>query len=458
MANNGKQDEKYEILGMGSFGAVITPALNNINNNITKRNRKKYVTKLFFNKNAYNNLQTRRNKIVKIMRSHEGSKFEPYKRNIILGQFNNHIKNTMKNGIKSGIINNKIHKKKKELDENKIDENEKKELLNKYANTLNNEIEISNNTQIYAIRSPILGKSFNSLPYERINNICKNCSILNMLSECKKLFEITAYLAENEYIHGDLESRNILLSINHDKCELFIIDYDRFDTFDEYTRKYIEALEEDFFLPYGPPESTILVKEISPNNKNKKFKNELNYKNNINDRIKTWSQSRMYYWFHYAQNINAIKKYYKVNDKQKFTDEISDIVFKFMNSGKKVQLKYFDNFVLGLTLLDFFRKVYDIDEFDEMGYDIIKMKKKSVVCKSLKLNSDEKIALREFRDNILYPMTSLTIENRIDPNEVLKRMNKVLCKLNKNTNSSCTIQGGKRKKTLKKDITSLNSL
>jgi len=451
MANNEKKEEIYKILGTGTFGAVFTPALNNINNNITKRNRNKYVTKIFFNKTAYNNLQTRRNKISKIMKSHKGSLFEPYQRNIILGQLNNKIKNTITNTIKTEIINKKLEEKLIELDENKIDENEKERLLNEYGNKLNIEIEIPNNTQLYGIRMPILGKSFDSLDRAFVNNICNKCSILNILSECNKLFKITEYLAENGYIHGDLESRNILLSIDHNKCELSIIDYDRFDTFDEYIRKYVEALEEGSFFPYGPPESTILVKDISSNkeDKNKKSKKNPNYKNNINDRIIEWIKNRIYYWQHWALKKKTIKKYYTRNDEQQFTDEIKDIVFKFIDSGKKVKLKYFDNFILGLTLLNFFRKLYDIDEFDMVGYE--NLENKTVLCKSMKINSDEKIALTEFRDNVLYPMTSLTVENRIDPKEVVKRMEKILCKFNKNENksSSCSIQGGKRRKTRK---------
>jgi len=83
-----------------------------------------------------------------------------------------------------------------------------------------------------------------------------------------------------------------------------------------------------------------------------------------------------------------------------------------------------------------------------VGYE--NLENKTVLCKSMKINSDE-IALTEFRDNVLYPMTSLTVENRIDPKEVVKRMEKILCKFNKNENksSSCSIQGGKRRKTRK---------
>ena len=115
-----------------------------------------------------------------------------------------------------------------------------------------------------------------------------------------------------------------------------------------------------------------------------------------------------------------------------FRDKIKKIILEFRDSNKKVKLKYFDNFVLGLILLDFFRTLYNIDKIE---------------CRGVRSNTIE--AVCEFRDNILYPMTSLTVENRIDPKEVVKRMKKILCKLNiklntnkNNKNNTCTILGG----------------
>lgn len=431
MASNQKNIEKINVLGTGSFGTVVYPSLEDINNKETGRNRKKYITKLFFKEKNYEKLKTKKNEITKVMGEHKGSQFNTYKRKFKFVELNKHIRNRITNEYQPNS-NNDIKE--------------------------NNEIIIPDDKNIYAIRMPYLGKSLDNIDKNDIININK-CSTYNLLSECNKLFKITEKLAKEKYIHGDIESRNILLSIENNNLQLYIIDYDRFNSYDNYIKEYNKASENGFFLQYGPPESTILG--ISSKDMNKLEEKD---KDKIRNKIKDWVHYRFFYWAHQPkENMErwyAYRPYEIIKDRSLFTEQITDIIFKFIDSGKEVELKYFDNFIMGLSLLDFFRKVKDIDIIE---------------CE---LSNDNK-ALCEFRDNILYPMISRNVENRIDPNEVVKRMNKILCKYYKNVHNctnmnskkeidsnkvikrkdkvscvnnkgSCSIQGGKRRKTQKK--------
>jgi hypothetical protein len=378
MASNKDNDKNSKVLGTGSFGVVVHPSLKNKNNNKSGINRKKYITKFFYRKENYNKLQTKKKNIEKGMGNHEGSYYNGYERKFIFGDLDERIRNKIQNEYEASLNN---------------DNNEDKK------------IEIPYNKELYAIRMPYLGKSIDKISRDDIINI-KKCSIYNILSECNKLFNITAKLAKEGYIHGDMESRNILISIRDNNCKFYIIDYDRFNTYDKYKEEYKKELEQNIYLLYGPPESIILLMDKD------------NHLETIDNRIGWYAWQRIYYYHN---------RPYKT--KEEFIPIIKGLVDKFRENNKKVKLKYFDNFILGLNLLDFFRKVYDIDK---------------IRCEE----SNEIKALCEFRDEVLYPMTSLDVENRIDPDEVLKRMKIVLCIIK--NNSSCSIQGGKRKITHKR--------
>lgn len=210
------------ILNTGSFGVVLSPALQNdppYNNDPHS-----YVTKIFYNKEDYNDIRKKRKKLTKILgRNNEGYQFQPYEK-VWKG------KNLPKNAY---------------------------ELLTNSLNNSDKSINSAKNRTFYPIRMLHLGHSIQSVKISpELTSQFRQCEINHVISSIKKLFETLTKLSIHHTIHGDIHSQNILIYMAGTFCEMNLIDYDLFESYDELKDAY-QVKGRDYI--YGPPEVYHLV-------------------------------------------------------------------------------------------------------------------------------------------------------------------------------------------------------
>jgi serine/threonine protein kinase len=291
MAENQLQKKRnYKILGAESFGAVISPALPNTENG-TFVNYPGNVTKLFYHSDDKEKLVGKIPNIKRLFKS------DPSYR-----------------------INNYTHKYKyKNLPDDIVSELEKKAY-------------IKPDFEIHAVRMPYLGIDFKDSKLEREKEKLQRIPVLKIVSEIVKLFSQTLSLYREDWIHGDIRERNIM--INPDTGVMTIIDFDWLKPFDDFYDKYS-------FGFYSNPPEFLLHHEAGDDIETYVLDNLNQFKAYF--KLLGYDRKSLKHMFRKANEENERLKDEEYGDQYDF----------FMDS-----LNTFDNYGLGLSLQTLFSHLY----------------------------------------------------------------------------------------------------
>lgn len=206
----------YSVIGQGSYGRVISPALpNQINGK--RVNFPGHVTKLYFTEKTYHNAQASSKRIQDIIGKNERLHMEPY-------QYPYTAKNLPRNilqGLESTVIQ-------------------------------------ANDQPVYMAHTPHLGYSLvQAVHHPRMIDRMRSMPIGHFLLEVARMFRQTEAMFQNGMIHGDITINNILYNPN---THIFsIIDYDLMTD----THTFVEKS-----LPYRhftyPPETFLVEAKNNP--------------------------------------------------------------------------------------------------------------------------------------------------------------------------------------------------
>jgi serine/threonine protein kinase len=285
-----------EILGSGAFGVVFKPALpNRINDTIVSYPDN--VTKVFYNTNNAQFVFNKANTIRKVMGDNAGHHIYKYKY-----------------PYKASNLPASVFDK----------------LKSKNAS-------FTKSTQIYPIRTPYLG-----VDVTHINEIYKELRkipVITLLEQIQKLLHQTASLATHKYIHGDIRTTNVM--INPTNGTLTIIDFDFLEPYDKFIYK--------FGFYNNPPEW--LMKNYDPIMPQPPHIESIIDETKLNKYV--------------SKNLTMFPHIFKQMDETKFKTQVLDANTANFTYIKANSLNFnsslfatFDNYGLGLTLLDMLSMVY----------------------------------------------------------------------------------------------------
>lgn len=202
-------DGEYKIVGAGSYGAVIKPALPNVVNNETVHYPTN-VTKLFFEEDAMDHVLNIASKLPKLMGKNEGHSIYKY------------VKTYKVADLPAGIFN----KLKEELPY------------------------LKNSDALYLVRMPNLGIDISKIDDPTVYKEIRKRHPLVILEQIQKLLNQTANLARNDYIHGDIRPPNVM--VNPSTGILTIVDFDWLYPIDAFVDDY------SFGFYSNPPEYLVM--------------------------------------------------------------------------------------------------------------------------------------------------------------------------------------------------------
>jgi serine/threonine protein kinase len=206
--------KKHKVLGYGSYGAVIQPALSNVNTKGSPLEFPGMVTKIFYNKKdldkALSDAALLKEKFPRL-----AIDYKPYVKTYPLSYFddNKDVMDALLYGIR--------HVGKEE-------------------------------PTLYTLRMPFLGDSiFHVANNPRLKSKYYKQPPEKMITEILKLLTIVESLVKAEHVHGDIRDANIL--VNVETGDLTIIDFDFLTTFD----KTLENMK--YLKPWWPIEILFLM-------------------------------------------------------------------------------------------------------------------------------------------------------------------------------------------------------
>lgn len=304
----------YRILGMGSYGAVIKPALPNmVDGKLTEFPNN--VTKIFFSKDDLASAMNHISLLPEVMGENDGHRANTY---------------TQKYQVKN-------------LPKNIADELKKK---NPYTRPTN---------PIHIVRMPDLGSDVKHIGdiYKQLREI----PVGVILAQIQKLLHQTAKLAAKGYGHFDIREPNVM--VTPETGALTIIDFDLLDTFEDLRYDY----------PHGfysnPPESLFInsvdemLEEIGRNRGLDVFEFIDDDKLERSYIRHNWRAFENAYAVHGIHDITDYR--YKL---RRALVETADYLLGTDTYGDAIVLDhympYVDNYGLGLTLLEFLSYVYPI--------------------------------------------------------------------------------------------------
>ncbi len=210
----------YKTLGQGSFGYVLDPAVPN-RIGATIETYPGNVTKVYRNEATYQNAMRTVEKITNIMGMDEGHRANAY-------QYPYTIQNLYSNLPKN------------------IQAQYNKNIGTRRRNPTN---------RLYMTRLPNLGVDIiNATRNKDIIKQIRNVPILTILQQVKKLVEQTLHMAQMQYIHADIRDRNVM--INPTNGTMTIIDFDWLKPAEELYHAY------PFGFYNNPPEMLFLNSDI----------------------------------------------------------------------------------------------------------------------------------------------------------------------------------------------------
>ncbi len=432
-----------DILGSGTYGFVVKPA---IPNKINDKNVKfpNNVTKIFYRKKNYNDLMKKTQKIKNVIGNNKGQRINSYKKQV-----------TARN-----------------LSYDAYDELVKHNL---YA---------TRNKNLYAVHMPNLGLDVVSVLDNEYIKLHK-FSFSHILQQIHKLFSQTYNLYKNQYIHADIRETNVMVNVN--TGDFTIIDFDWFDSFDGFYNRY----RNNFGFYNNPPECllidnldnlimlTLNVSEITED----KLKNSIINMNKFREYCNRLFRNFQDYWVEVEINevheleqkilkdlVNSAKYLFELADPDNpeyFIKNGNEIKFNKKKFVIDNILPYFDNFGLGLTistLLSFVYVNYINDHLEDNKNSLVKTLQEGVYLKnygnSKIIEADNELLVNKIADilfeldDILYTAITFNLEERNNPkeivNEIATLINKYEEALEINRLSKLPkLNGGKKKRTIK---------
>ena len=404
-----------KVLGSGSYGAVIKPALSNRTNG-TVHEYPENVTKLFFKQKAYNKIVRNRPTIKRIF-DDEGHRMNTYT-----------VQRTFKNLPKS--LRTNIETRSKQT--------------------------YKENVPLYALRMPDLGKDISDIAdvYKEV----RMRPVVDMLDQFVKLLRQVNNEVKAGYIHGDIRDMNVM--IQPSTGVLTIVDFDKFETKDKFAETYA------FGFYNNPPECLCVDDDgkFQPNEDNEdndedndedSDENE-NDDENENEEEENGDPSLRYaggdptearlnrYVSSFYKQFDFITQMFKkegdLKEAIKAANKLNSEHFK-KNGIVSVQSgdtwKMFDAFGLACTLLTLFNQVYLPQSFLESTPDKLEEWKKSLSTRITNNGVPYKepdltactTAIRSMATTVLLPLAKFRYTERIPIQTALERAEGIRAKL-----------------------------
>ena len=327
-AGAGPAVQPYRIVGSGTFGSVIKPALSNEIDGVLSAYPNN-VTKVFFNENDYKTALEAVRKVPDIMNTRSG----PNAGHAV----HTYTKKYKGRNLPRRILTSIQYKKP----------------------------EIENDTNLHLMRMPDLGVDFDKAVHTSfINMFLQHVPFPTILEQIVKLLQQTASLADNNYGHFDIRESNVM--IQPVTGLMTIIDFDWLKPYDEFKASY------PFGFYNNPPECLLYGNwhRVFSKNMDGSYRynydptNEASVKNFVKiDNIAQYArhQYRAFSNYYnelgllpadienniYEQNANNIHLFRELYESDTTSSEIFDHV-----------LQSYDNFSLGLTLLNLLVTMY----------------------------------------------------------------------------------------------------
>ena len=333
------------VIDLGGFGVVLSPALQN--EPPYDNDPRSYITKIFYHKKDYDDILKKRKRLSAILGvNEEGYQFQTYEREW-------RGRNFPKRALR--LITN-------QLSVNQPD---------------NEDVNVTNEI-FYPIRMLHLGKSLGDVPVNEL----RSCDVKSILAAIMKVYQTLRQLARHHSIHGDVHRGNVLVYLAPPFCDMSVIDYDRFQSYDEMKKSYKEGRTD----MYGAPESYYL---IQPHLRS--------YEEKENDPIKAYVSR-----FHRNEYVQTI--YPTI---QEFEQRVRQAIQS--HGDKPIPFHHMDSFLMSAILLDLLYRTYPF----------------------LKGNlnaSSEETAIRKAKD-ILEQGFNLQSLHRLGPEEIVKQLQQVIHRL-----------------------------
>lgn len=370
-----------EVLGAGGFGAVFKPALpNTIDGKVTPFPGN--VSKVFFNQNDADALLYKRGIIRRVMGENEGHRINAYKRKF-RGE-----------NMPASVFS--------KLTEKNPD--------------------ISHRTPLTLVRMPDLGKDLQHInkTYPQIRRV----PVQTILEQIQKLIRQTASLAAHDYIHGDIRTTNIM--INPETGVMTIVDFDWLMENDEFMDEY------NFGFYSNPPEW--LLYDLFDKLMEKVGDRDIS----VEDVEKTLASNKTNKkrYVNYIKDNKALypNAFYDLEDREFEIWVLSGIAYsaEYLRSmgqdvvGNLSLLETFDNFGLGLSLLDMIRVVYAAFFPTDRSHEEIKagVKAKFPHLSDTILNAFVPAMLKTI--TLLQEMSAKRVDKRPTPASASERMNAIV--------------------------------
>ncbi len=334
MAFDEKSNNNYKILGEGAYGVVFRPSFKNEGDEKNDPSPDN-VTKLFYEKENYNNILRKRNILSTVFPKNQ--LFRPYRRTMKAKNLPRRIKNATW---------------------------------------------FENDSNVWMVHMPYLGKSLKELfimdkEYAYFETI-RHIPIWRILEQITILLSTTAKLAGIQHVHGDIHLGNIMFRM--EDATMYLIDFDHFRPYMEYYKyKQLQFAEE-----YDPPEglflpkmssllSSLQVPVVYPISRPNAYESFYPTKKNINTieekrGVVTYTES-VYHLLHKTYPLVWEYMNYKTKQRlfikiQKSIKDNAKYISKRMKDDTwenvliKYVLPYYDNYRLGISLAEFLLKLY----------------------------------------------------------------------------------------------------
>jgi hypothetical protein len=416
----------YKIVGSGTFGSIIKPALpNEINGVLTAYPNN--VTKVFYKKKAYNNVVQAVHKVQNIMNA--------------------------RSGPNAGHAVHLYTKKYKGI-------NLPRNIL---TSIQSNKPNIINDTNLHLMRMPYLGVDFhNAVHKPALHTYLQHLPFPTILEQIVKLVLQTSSLAEQNHGHFDIRESNVM--IHPGTGIMTIIDFDWLKPFHEFKRSY------PFGFYNNPPECLLYRKWNNIFSKNLDGSYRFNYDQTNETSVKNFvTIEKLEEYTH--NNYTSFSKYYTesgltpVDIENNIYIELENNIniFRELKEADSTAseifdrvLQSYDNFSLGLTLLNLLVTMYPTIVREDDTRTIIE------TLKPLLKNGDEPYTDAQFEiivnslkeiTSVLMHLSSFRFEERYLPDTAVTRVQAILdeCMAAWNpgprgANANAAVAGGGRKR------------
>jgi hypothetical protein len=349
----------HESVGAGTYGVVIKPALPNVTPAGKTVEFPNDVTKVFYDLASYKDAMKALEMAPQILGKNEGRRFHTYHKRYTLK--NENIEKALPKSVRKKIYD-KIHSSLYSSDYNTALKTKRlKQLKQKFGS----ETKIRDRP-LFLVRMPDLGVDISSVYQKKeIVTALRSVPIPIILGQVKKLLEQTRSIADHGYIHTDVRETNVM--VNPATGIMTLIDFDWLKPVDTIYKIF------RFGFYNNPPETLLLSDIFKPTTDDCKdmipppaTQERWSY----HTYIKTLSER-----FNTSMKLRDLE--YNIFNTFKFDSVLKDAIcdtrayIKEKASGKNILAEKdkwpifrkliaptFDNFGLGLTLLELFLYLY----------------------------------------------------------------------------------------------------